>query len=95
MVTFLAKEFLTGRWNLKNDRGETRRVFKTIFLLLLPFWVIGCKESMQQQKLRVVKNRVDSCIDSESKESNEEVKKLIASACRTLEIDLNKLKEQK
>ncbi len=50
---------------------------------------------MQQQKLRVVKNRVDSCIDSESKESNEEVKKLIASACRTLEIDLNKLKEQK
>ncbi len=65
--------------------------------MLLPLILtcfLGCEESTQQKKMRLAKSRVDSCIKSANEGANEEERKLVGSVCKTLQIELDKIKEK-
>lgn len=72
---------------------QIKKLFLPIlFLSLILTCLLGSEESPHQKKLRIAMERVDSCMKSATTEINEEVRKLVASACKTLQIDLNKMK---
>lgn len=79
---------------MKRDRNKNTAPPKTILVPLILTCLLGCEESAQQENVRFAKNRVDLCMDSVRKESNEEVQKLVSSACEILQTELDKLKNE-
>lgn len=79
---------------MKRERNKNAAFSEVILVPLILTCLLGCEESEQQKNVRFAKNRVDLCIDSVRKESNEEVRKLVSSACEILQTELDKLKKE-
>lgn len=79
---------------MKRACDKNAALSEAILVPLILTCLLGCEESVQQKNVRFAKNRVDLCMDSVRKESNEEVRKLVGSVCEILQTELDKLKKE-